>query len=305
MENQNKYKTLYIIGNGFDIYHGSPSRYSDFYNFCFCEAHNNCSIHGHDNCDTLQLLNYTYGSELWSDFENKLGKPDMNAIRAAARIEQKHRQPRIDESLDFRASNVVEEIGGYLQYHICKWAHSLDADVCKCKKLLDIDNEKESALYLTFNYTKTLEKVYGISSNQIYHIHMDDDVENIKVKNDIVGIDCIYGCGDIDAEIEKNNSDFSETMRIYSDYMRKKTGEIIRSEQWKTWFGEYGKSKDVDKICVIGHSLNDIDKPYFVEINKKHPKAKWYVSYHTEKEKMAMEKRLKGLNVGSYELYLM
>mgnify|MGYP002680378200 CR=1 FL=1 len=305
MENQHKYKTLYIIGNGFDIYHGIPSKYSDFYNFCFCEAHKNCSIHGHDDCDTLQLLNYTYGSELWSDFENKLGKPDMNAIRAAAIIEQKHRQQLIDECLDFRASNVVERIGGYLRGNFSDWAHSLDTYVRKCNKLLNIGNEKESALYLTFNYTKTLEKVYGISSNQIYHIHIDGNVENVDVIDGITVIDCIYGCKDIDAEIKKNNSDFSETMRIYSDYMRKKTGEIISSDRWKTWFGEYGKSKDVDKICVIGHSLNDIDKPYFLEINKKHPEAKWYVSYHTEKEKIVMGKRLKGLNVGSYELYLM
>lgn len=54
---------LYIIGNGFDIAYGIPSKYSDFMNFVWKK----------DEQLGEFLDNYFPGKNLWEDFENTLG----------------------------------------------------------------------------------------------------------------------------------------------------------------------------------------------------------------------------------------
>ena len=41
---------------------------------------------------------------------------------------------------------------------------------------------------------------------------------------------------------------------------------------------------DIDEIVVIGHSINEIDLPYFVEIAKNSPNANWAVCYYHQTE---------------------
>lgn len=61
---------LYIIGNGFDIYHGINSRYSDFKNY----------VHVTDYELFQTLEKYFNTDELWSDFEETLAYIDADEI---------------------------------------------------------------------------------------------------------------------------------------------------------------------------------------------------------------------------------
>lgn len=60
-------KTLYILGNGFDIAHGLKTKYSDFYKYLL------------ENKDTQTFLYNiinaygTYDDEWWNTFEENLG----------------------------------------------------------------------------------------------------------------------------------------------------------------------------------------------------------------------------------------
>lgn len=61
-------KILYVIGNGFDLWHELPTKYTDFYAFA--------AIHLDD---LEQYLNLEPNSEtLWNNFEANLGKFDSD-----------------------------------------------------------------------------------------------------------------------------------------------------------------------------------------------------------------------------------
>lgn len=63
---------MYIIGNGFDRYHGLPTGYKDFGNFA--QKKSNYSY-------AVKLLGCFYNpKELWSDFEKSLAEPNINAL---------------------------------------------------------------------------------------------------------------------------------------------------------------------------------------------------------------------------------
>jgi len=59
----------------------------------------------------------------------------------------------------------------------------------------------------------------------------------------------------------------------------KDTAEII---EW--YAGFFNNLSDISEIIVLGHSLNDIDIPYFDRVNKAVGYATWTVSYYNSKE---------------------
>ena len=63
-------KRLYIIGNGFDIFHGVKSKYSDFKDYV-----------EQNDYDLFEALEeYFNTDELWSDFEETLAYIDTEKI---------------------------------------------------------------------------------------------------------------------------------------------------------------------------------------------------------------------------------
>jgi hypothetical protein len=69
-------------------------------------------------------------------------------------------------------------------------------------------------------------------------------------------------------------------MRYYRDTF-KHTDEIINN--YSTFFNKIGK---FDEIHILGHSLSNVDLPYFKEIIKySKPDTKWSVSYYDRSEK--------------------
>lgn len=78
-ENSINMSRLYIIGNGFDIAHGIPCRYSDFRRYCKEEMP-----------EMYEKLNRYYdgGDKLWSDFESEgkkqiISKPKFAMLLSA------------------------------------------------------------------------------------------------------------------------------------------------------------------------------------------------------------------------------
>jgi len=74
----------------------------------------------------------------------------------------------------------------------------------------------------------------------------------------------------------------NNTVRIIEDYYdesAKKTSDVLAKNQL------YFKSlADIKKIVVIGHSLSDVDYPYFKEINNNNRNStemKWCISWHS------------------------
>ena len=69
-------KTLYVIGNGFDLFHGIPSSYSHFYHWLKAKGKNEFISKMESFFPSIingELL-------LWKDFESALGIYDRNKI---------------------------------------------------------------------------------------------------------------------------------------------------------------------------------------------------------------------------------
>lgn len=132
---------LVIIGNGFDLAHGLPTKYTDFHNYL--EKTNPDCI---DRLDSL----FTFG-EQWCDFENGLG----HLKESAAQV--------ILKSYLGIHTTIKDEI----QKSFASWVTSIEKNNNATKKY-ELSKEDE---YLSFNYTHTLHRSYGINEKNIKYIH--------------------------------------------------------------------------------------------------------------------------------------
>jgi hypothetical protein len=108
-------------------------------------------------------------TDLWKDFEKALGEYNINYIYDQCiefiEIDYDHMMRSafaIEDSPDIELLPRKEELVRYFS----EWIESIWIS----DEPLSIEIPKE-ARYLTFNYTDTLEKLYGIPTENILHIH--------------------------------------------------------------------------------------------------------------------------------------
>jgi hypothetical protein len=267
--------TLYIIGNGFDLWHGLPTSYNRFYEFA------------KDILDELEQ--YFYGGVepdcLWYDFEESLGKfewemfyEEYDYADVSAEDFKLSDTYGIESDVSEQADNMVNEIRIRFHDWIC------NIDISKASKKLTFSSDSR---FLTFNYTSTLQDVYGIGDDRVCHIHGKADRYD----------ELVFGHGDtfeeepdVDEHGESNCTIFSDAERAarYPFYAFQKPVERV-IERNSDFFEPL---HDITDVIVIGHSLNEIDLPYFEKVAKSAKRAKWTVSFHEHQEKVEHLKQL-------------
>lgn len=291
-------KKLFLIGNGFDIHHGIKSRYSDYREWL-----------KENDFDLYDKLCHLYESideddEWWNSFEQHLSAISFDYINSMHqdfgpiygsedfRDEDNHRAS-IQVKLDI--DNLIECIGQSLKV----WINSLNKQNCG---KLRIEN-KDECYFLTFNYTKTLEDVYNIPSEQICHIHgSSDDSEFVwghgKTTNDIY--ESLKGKlkllpKDLTDEqyedwLDANTDDptmesIIETSANQLSKMKKNVSGIIRQNHRL-----FESLKDVRKIYILGLAFSPIDIPYLEEVlyNIDVDKVLWIATAHTSSDEKAI-----------------
>ncbi len=210
--------------------------------------------------------------------------------------------PNVDDMYDIAASLVdsmpkegivdtlneywVEEYGfaSKLQKYVLEWIETIDLSESHCRKS-DFSNDD---YYITFNYTDTLERLYGISNV----LHMHGGIPSCSIIEPIMGHgnqfliasnrEKALRCREEGVEwqycIHKAIADFAQS--LYKD-----TDEIIRrNEQF------FSQLSDVEEIVILGLSFGDVDVPYLekilCEINLR---TKWTVYYYTPEDKKRLE----------------
>lgn len=192
---------LYIIGNGFDCYHGAKCSYAEFRKYLL--RHRSYVLATFDLYfgprslmnsfesfkDCLRCLEISWGcssggvypkttwaeNNLWWRFEEHLA--DLNREKVLDVLDVV--LPDCDEDSDgFRycdyylgldgISDMLNSCTFEMRYQLHKWINTLAYEKGFKKRLLDID---KNARFLTFNYTDFLESVYGIGREQIRYIH--------------------------------------------------------------------------------------------------------------------------------------
>lgn len=308
---------LYIIGNGFDKAHNLKTSYWDFR--CYLEKNAETfliefeKLYGHypydpdevhipiDKKESVmeQRKDILYNT-LWRSFELSLGEPvesefDTICDTAIDQMEELESGPiGIEDTLNA----FFEGQFGFvmdLQDHLFKWAKQVELKGATVKK----DGIKKNAdLFLTFNYTATLEYVYGIDSSNICHIH--GGVPPYCNNNPIIGhgnTDSIQQWNRLKSE---NDSVFDEggaskCAAIANFYKRtlKDTEMILAGNH-----DFFNRMNGVDEVIVIGHSMGEVDLPYFRKVvDVSGNSIPWTVLYYSNSEKSSLENTVKGLGV--------
>lgn len=291
---------LFIIGNGFDLAHKINSRYEDFRQYLvnrlvsiagnkyrkYDFSDSSIITSDYSKCienDLLTILYFLtvadYSDSLeWKDIENAVGKLNYDEFSwlyiDESDIDKEYRANWINEDIFSPYIKILTEIPNYFK----EWVKQVDIS-----NALANDNIKKyfdsSDIFLCFNYTSTLEKVYNIDKSNICYIH-----GNIDSGNEIYfghGNNLTY---DDYIKFIDNPNYFSvaDGYSLINDSLRKPVNKIIENN--KVFFE---KLIDVHEIYSYGFSYSEVDEPYIKEICKYIScDSKWYInSYPTEEEK--------------------
>lgn len=268
-------KKLYIIGNGFDLAHDMPTSYWHFQKWLKDSKDENARrLHW----ALSHLEGYCNVSDLWGSLEEGLGEVDIEEYLKD--IKDEHVGPRGNYIDNYgRVSDAVyawydidkEYILEIISDFFAKWIHSIKEDV-------EVDEEfaqwlDPNGIYLSFNYTNTLEKVYNIDPQNILHIH-----GNAKNKQDCLE----FGHGTI-YDLEECEKIGDKVLGFDSDSIAKHYGEELNKlykdtksilERNQQWFDELSKNV-IENIYCYGLSFGEVDDLYYEEIVKQVLNAQW------------------------------
>ena len=248
---KSEHRKLYVIGNGFDLHHGLPCGYADF----------RAWLRG-NRPDVHRELIRLYGeseSDLWSDFEKGLSCFDLdNYPDNVKRAELAKLKDGLNEALG-------------------AWVQTIGVPE-KGSEIEDID---KSAVFFTFNHTRTLEDFYGIDESRVVHLHGLVDNGGFIYGHD-------RSPNDMDDEdIESQRCDlgpdlFADLVYVkmsweFADVFKKPVAEIIDEHR-----SDFEALAGIEEMIVLGFSYSDIDMPYLrriIEVTGDDIKAT--LGYHT------------------------
>jgi hypothetical protein len=241
---------LFIIGNGFDLWHELATSYTEFYGLYA------------DYLDAQQ--NYFPTQQLYG--------------------------------LEDAVLNFGEEFVKTITGHFTKWVKSINLTHAQIQIALP-----SGAQFISFNYTSTLQTVYQVPESNILHIH------GAVAHNAGLVFGHSQAVMDSDRGEDTYYSDaINNGRQVLKDL--KKPVDYVTANTLKPWLSN---NNGFSKIIIIGHSLNEIDTPYFKTILNAFPNAYWECYSYSAHEASAHESKLLDigvsqslLKVGTYEKLL-
>lgn len=279
--------SLVVIGNGFDIMHGVKSSYWDFQKTIGKKS-------------SLRYAMETYldvpADSLWCNLEDSLGRMNysmfLNPVVLDTWLENFDAYDPDAQAADFFAAvetaiDPTFTIPRELSQRFKKWVRTLKIESGERPFSFLRGNYK----VLSFNYTEFIEHLYGARAENICYIHGCRKYRD-KGKSDELILGHVAGM----EEEQWNRVDlrpikfkdpykrriFQAAMKTavseaawYDDSTTKNCSEIIKEHD-----DFFDGLTDVKEVFVIGHSLSEVDYPYFSEIAKRCT-AKWIIGYHS------------------------
>lgn len=307
-------KHLFIIGNGFDCYlHKLPTEYKDFRKYILSkypdaeeydelvpeytlmpdgdEVMDIEEVAGYltriiDDCGGNLTPDEIREGRYWKDLESYLGSRIFDTLYYDLEEvpwdgSDKQTMKAIHRNEDVATS--MKQAFGYMKQLFCDWVKDglgsikynsgLIPDMLKKDYIAEVLNNGDG--FLNFNYTMTLEKVYGIDSSLICHIHgkVGDDYDDIffghgdrsEVPETINSIGADLYLGDLKRELRK---DTDKALNRHRDFFAK-------------------IATNIETIHSYGFSFSDVDMPYIEEIAHRVDKNKtvWNLNKHDSSEK--------------------
>ena len=361
-------RMLYIIGNGFDLYHGADSSYWNFRQYlmrCAPEVVMAFDLYwgsrtlsrsfkdrdAYKSCLLYNSYKYPKGiwteQHLWSDFERYLAELNREKVLMILDfyLAQCDKDEEVFRYADYflpidRLKEQIHFTTYEMRYRFHKWINTLHYKRGFRNKMLALDS---NALFLNFNYTLFLESEYKIPNEQICYIHgcrrdkygslvlgHNDDVEKSfqkwyhKHKNQLrfrpnlrdkkgrwyANDRLTYLTYFLEDETKGNwrlpiryyaLEDMVGIIEGYYEDTIKDTNEIIRNHN-----SFYESLKNVEQVIILGHSLSEVDMPYFDRVLNAvdRDKVKWEISYHTDKDLERIKYFCNRYNISATSVFL-
>lgn len=303
---------LFIAGNGFDVAHGIPSKYSNFRSFVINKYPD--ALKFRDEIvyleDFAEIDPWEFAAEILLNAMDKAAGEDWcNFEQALALINFDNKFPKPNHK-----ENETDEEDMELMKHYLLYMDMLTSGFINCSKIWQdffrqwlkgiqekIDNAeflpKESLItlfneddlqFFTFNYTKTLQKLYGIK--KVIHIH------------NRIGQKLIFGHEKDDEIGLYQNLNFDEGPCISSSFLdemilsfRKDTNSPLK--KYNEFFKKLNSS--IDKVYSYGFSYGKVDSVYIKKIIANiSPNATWYFTRFESNDTAAL--RIKKIKLRKY-----
>lgn len=251
-------RKLYVIGNGFDLWHDIPSSLARFKQY----------VQATDSDIYREVEDYLPTQDDWSDLERALADMDVDALidnlgHFMSSYGADDWSDAGHHDFQYEVQNAVERLSTGLRMRFSEWIRTLPipTPTTAQKQLAALDTD---AVFFSFNYTNTLSALYGVPPEKILFIHgcadlADDDLvlghawhpQTRRSLNDRPDIE------DIDTRLMEAND-------IIDDYFSatfKRSAELIAQHQ-----GFFDALTDIEQVIVLGHSLKDVDAAYFTAL---------------------------------------
>lgn len=263
---------LDIIGNGFDRHHEIPSDYNDF------------AQHLKETDHRIFALVEEYfpvDENFWWEFETRLADFDADTVMDHA---EQFLMPYGAEDwsdsghheYEYEIDQVVTALSEKMRHHFSDWVRALPMpDPASVVMPLHMD---PSATFLNFNYTPTLQHLYGVPRANILHIHgcATDPEAKLILGHGWQRTPKEHFSGKVDEDTDTRVAGGYDLIDSYFERTFKPTAKVIHDNQ--NFFRGLSGVKDVR---VMGHSLASVDEPYFREIMKHLDltETRWRISY--------------------------
>jgi len=280
------------------MYHGLKTSYWNFKDY----------VEEHDKELVEVLETYFSYEDLWSDLEDNLASFDADSlIENAGDFLVSYGAEDWSDAFHHDYSDaireVVEKLSVRLKELFTEWVLQIDTTPDPLISPLQLDS---GAMFLNFNYTDSLEKLYSVPFESITYIH-NKAVDQTS--------DLILGHGHSPASLsrtpkqhpEQSDEDYYDMMAD-QDTRVTEGDEIINSYFASTYKPTamvlaqnrdfFDSLSEVTEVHVLGHSLAPVDWPYLKSIVEETSlDCKWRVSYHNPNEVDKRKQTLLGLGL--------
>ena len=257
-----KKDTLVIIGNGFDLWQNLKTSYKDFYNYYMQHRFEICkklrikevTVQDRNKIKKVTPVELIYGDildqdldyfDFWNTFEDSLGYLD------AFNLNLYYGKDPNDLNDFLKSGRNAQKI---LKVAFRNWVNSLKIEKTPKSNI----KFKDNCIFINFNYTPTLQYLFGVNDDDVIHIHGEaSDKKSIIV-------------GHSNHPHEPEDFFIRFGCRFYGLYVVE--GLLLETDkQVRTNITELCldlsltgvMAEDIKDVYVLGHSLGQADYEYF------------------------------------------
>ncbi len=256
--------TLFVLGNGFDLQHGLPTKYDPHLRDLVIRAER---FPG-------EWESYGIEGDSWSRVEESLA--ELNVDYALEHLESW--PPNLASDRESDRDAIVHEAEHLLAFPLVSFAENADAQLAdtqpqrKFRNLFGADD-----FFLTFNYTHTLERLYRVDPSRVLHLHGEVGVSPL-----ILG----YTPGSLRETGALRQWDDEENFEFYRSRAYRAIADRLAAFEKTYQFESLLAYTDrmlpkVDRVFVYGHSFGGVDRPYFEHLARMFSDARWAVRAHS------------------------